>query len=273
MPNDDQPRWDSRYARLIAGELFKQSKDFQTSFQQALDSQQTDQRAAANEERNQLKAARARVVGLIPNFPLESQDRLKAVIATVDTTLKTCLPFSPFLEEDESYLADFLTQALSVHGEDDGNSASGSAEPPALEDEGDDTRQLTVPSGTADAAGATLYHDAKSGNNSQVSFPSIPDARAKTSTPRSHFSPRGAAKPLPNRADNSPSPKDFSFPKGPTASLAAVAARKNPADNMTNQQQKALKDRYVALDSERRQMEREVARMNVLLAVKRSVNS
>ena len=129
------------------------------------------------------------MVGLIPNFPLESQDRLKAVIATVDTTLKTCLPFSPFLEEDEAYLADFLTQALSVHGEEDGNPASGSAEPPAPEDDGDDTRHSTVPLGTADVAGVTLYHDANSGNNSQVSFPSVPDVRAKTSTPRSHFSP------------------------------------------------------------------------------------
>ena len=107
---DNSPLPDSRHARALASDTLKEVNSYTSLYRRALVEEDAGFRHAANEERKRVQAARTRLSDLISKFPLDLQGRLLEVLETCDNTLRTHLPFSPPLDDDPEYLANFINR-------------------------------------------------------------------------------------------------------------------------------------------------------------------
>ena len=200
---DQSPVPDSRHARALTNETQKIVESFQRTHRLALESQDAGYHVQANKERETVQAARARVVGVIPQFPVDLQDKLHDVVKIIDGVLKKHLPFDPPLEADPNYLSRFLDRLTVSRSrcQSDANAPTTKNQNPrtALSEAqlpiGERRNPLSAAasneadSGTIETTNeSTRYFDAERQSElSAASFPTIAETQ-KTSTPRENSS-------------------------------------------------------------------------------------
>ena len=263
MWDNSEPAPDARHACALAREILKVTNSFTQMHRKALEEADAGYREQANDERNRVKEARARIVELFPKFQEAEQTRLGKVLESVDKALKTHLPFSPPLEADPLYLENFMNRIQDRRANSEINVPI-EEKPPVrmansvigipLEEHRPRPLAPSVAGSLADDTTKDVFFDAeKSAPNDNLafslhSFPSIPVGR-KTSTPRGSGS---LGRTAPSRPSSVAAAKVAAAPL-PTASANkdVKVPAKDTVDSLVKLQTLSLQEKWNQLAQKR----------------------